>query len=159
MKQILFIFLLAILKVGVLCSQNIMVVDMLDGMGQNIELSTESNITYNADSIIILPRTGVMTPMTFAISDVRKLFFLETNVTGKQEDIHSSCSVYPNPVVNGFFINGLDEGDYLLTIYSMDGKAIICRNYYYGERIDVSSLEPGVYIIQVGNYNGKFVKK
>lgn len=159
MKRMLVFLLLTLLKVGVLCSQTIMIVDIIDGVEQNIELSTASKISFQTDSIVILPRTGDATTMIYAITDIRKLAFDGSIVTGLDTVEQPRVTIYPNPVSDYFMINGIQKGNLPLKVFSLNGRVVIRGRYRYGSRVDVSSLASGLYLIQVGGDNCKFVKK
>lgn len=70
---------------------------------------------------------------------------------------------YPNPAMVNIrfdFVN-LPEGNYKLQFYDLLGKEVLRRQYaIHGdqtEKIDVSSLRPGVYLCSVTNSKGKIV--
>jgi uncharacterized protein (TIGR02145 family) len=74
---------------------------------------------------------------------------------------NKAISVYPNPVNNILYINGL-EPNTNLTIYDLGGKVLISQKVK-NNQIDVSSLQKGIYSIQMEDKNGvvnrKFVKE
>lgn len=72
-----------------------------------------------------------------------------------------SISLFPNPVENTLYI-GTDLDIDELNVYSLDGKSLISSNSG-DNKIDVSLLKQGIYIVkvQMGNgtvWNGKFIK-
>ena len=64
--------------------------------------------------------------------------------------------VYPNPVSNILYINGVDEEDTSLVIYDIDGNYILEED---GNEIEVSYLPKGTYILGINNYYVKFIKQ
>lgn len=159
MNRLLFISMLIFLHIGELYSQTIMVVDLINGVEQNVELTIGSCITFPEDSIVVTTRTESYFASSYAISDVRKLSFHESIITDVNSVEQSSIHVYPNPVADYLTIVGIGKRDLPLTVFSLDGSVVIRGHYRYGSRVIVSSLAPGPYLIQVGSYNCKFVKK
>jgi len=70
-------------------------------------------------------------------------------------------TVYPNPAQNTLFVNGIN-GDAQVDIISMDGK-VVMNKQIESNRVDVASLNEGLYIIRVTNnnevYTTRFVKE
>lgn len=66
--------------------------------------------------------------------------------------------VYPNPTSGIVSIKGFEEGS--VTIFSSTGQAVMkIKNYQKEERIDLSQLEPGIYLIKLSNSNSILEKK
>ncbi|ALO15848.1 hypothetical protein L21SP5_02215 [Salinivirga cyanobacteriivorans] len=70
-------------------------------------------------------------------------------------------TVYPNPAQNTLFVNGFN-GDAQVDIISMDGK-VVMNKQIESNRVDVASLNEGLYIIRITNnnevYTTRFVKE
>lgn len=67
-------------------------------------------------------------------------------------------SMYPNPCQDILNINAANEGT--LCIYSLEGQLMHVVNVEAGHnRIDVSYLNSGLYIVRLGNVTAKLVKK
>lgn len=64
--------------------------------------------------------------------------------------------VYPNPAHNELNIVGLSEGQ-TISITDLSGKNILTT--VSNGRIDISSLTPGMYIVQTGSQTSKFIKE
>lgn len=159
MKRMIVILMLILLKVGLLHSQTVMVVDMVNGVEHNVELTTASKILFQSDGVVISPRTGNNNELVCALHDIRSMTFIESIINGMDTVEYPGIHVYPNPVADNLTIEGIRTSDLPLTVYSLDGSVVIYGRYYYGGRVNVSSLAPDTYLIQVGDYNCKFVKK
>lgn len=90
---------------------------------------------------------------------------LEKNSTVAQDNTLSTIefekedlALYPNPAKNEVFIKGLQKPTEF-TIYSIDGKLVRKNIYQPSSSIDISDLEIGAYILQIGEKNYKFIKK
>lgn len=67
----------------------------------------------------------------------------------------SNVYVYPNPVSNTLYVNGVDEEETHLIIYDHNGNCLLGE---YGNEIDVTFLPKGNYILGVDDHYVKFIK-
>lgn len=75
-----------------------------------------------------------------------------------------SLTIYPNPATDYIYIkNPQNIKISNLEIYSVDGKRILSQNQIQNEKIEVSKLREGLYILRLqtneGDQNLKFIKK
>ena len=63
--------------------------------------------------------------------------------------------VYPNPTQNEIFVS--DIHNEIVKVYSIDGRLLISE--IINEKLDISSLDNGTYILQVGDRQTKIVKR
>lgn len=82
---------------------------------------------------------------------------IETSVTSAIDLNNSSSEIttYPSPASNTVFIKGTDL-NISYSIYKFDGNQVLSGTYSENG-IDVTNLEAGFYIIQVGNNTSKFI--
>ena len=71
--------------------------------------------------------------------------------------VDGTISVYPNPVVEYLYINGVTE-DSRYAIYDMSGKMIEKGNLEIN-RVDATGLIPGMYFVETESGKAKFIKK
>ena len=69
-----------------------------------------------------------------------------------------SVHLYPNPVTNGFSINGLD-GDVVLTLTDLNGCTILNKKVTTNEYIPVQSLAKGIYTVKLVSEQGNTIQK
>ncbi|MBQ0769948.1 MAG: T9SS type A sorting domain-containing protein [Bizionia sp.] len=82
----------------------------------------------------------------------------ETLSTNKIENIEDTFSVYPNPTTTGFVnIKSAIHGAIAISVYDVLGKQVI-STLVNNNRLNVSSLDSGVYIMQL-NQNGVTTSK
>ena len=108
----------------------------------------EINATDTEASMTILNKDGVYS------SEYQKILFAESN-TGIEELGISSFFVFPNPVSNTLYIQGVNENA-ALEVYNLTGKSVIKDK---GTELDVTSLNQGTYILRINNQYVKFIKK
>ena len=63
--------------------------------------------------------------------------------------------VFPNPVTNFLYVQGVNDSANLL-VYDLNGKCLLKET---GSEVDVASLSQGTYILQINNQFVKFIKK
>ena len=90
----------------------------------------------------------------------------EVEVFGKEAAVNStnftsmanSITFYPNPADDELYISGIEKGC-SIRIYSLPGT-LIMRQQNELNRIDVSSLAPGIYVLRTSNNKAiQFIKK
>lgn len=108
----------------------------------------EINATNSKASMTILNKDGVYS------SEYQKILFAES-ATDIEELGISSIFVFPNPVSNTLYIQGIDD-DASLEVYNLTGKSVIKDK---GIELDVTSLNQGTYILRINNQYVKFIKK
>lgn len=106
------------------------------------------NSTETTASMSVLLKDGSLD------SGYTKLLFAKVE-TGIEELGISSVYVYPNPVVNTLYIQGVDDAA-ALSVYNLAGKCLMQEK---GAELNVSSLNQGTYILRINETYVKFIKK
>lgn len=76
-------------------------------------------------------------------------------VTSSEEITDESLRLYPNPVDDMLYVEGVDLS--IVTIYNSFGRTVNCQ--INKQTIDVSSLDKGVYFVSLPNGKKlKFIK-
>lgn len=106
-------------------------------------LSGSAALTFGFQSSDV-GQFGMNTPAYFAMDNFK---YLETNV-GLNELANNSFEIYPNPSTGFVKIKGLDGN---LSIYSATGSLVKTQVVKENTVIDLSSLEKGIYILNIEN--------
>ena len=69
---------------------------------------------------------------------------------------YSLTNIFPNPVKNTLYISG-DSNNYNIKVYSLLGQIVITD--YNVNKVDVSSLTKGIYIIKINDENSTTTKR
>ena len=69
-----------------------------------------------------------------------------------------SVNIYPNPVTEGFYINGL-KGTGTLTFTDLSGKVLLTKQINSNDYVSVGYLPKGVYVIRIITTNGTIERK
>jgi len=78
--------------------------------------------------------------------------------TGVSVQTMNAVSIYPNPVTEGFHINGLTEPG-LLTLTNLNGSILFTKKVTDNEYITISTFSKGLYILKLTTANGTIEKK
>lgn len=108
--------------------------------------------------VVANDKVGIMKVVTkdgSSEGDYQKIIFAsETTSVGDVEV--PNVYVFPNPVSNTIHVSGVDEEDTDLIVFDMNGK---CLLYEKGNKLDVTDLNKGTYILFVDNLRVKFIKQ
>jgi len=136
-------------------------IDILNTAGSNInDLGIEGSWLYgNAD---LLTNTSVQLVIEVRCNSSNEAFFFDNiNVNGALglgDNNQNSFSVYPNPA-NGYVnITSQTSGDKNVTVYNVLGKQVI-NTTINTDRLDISNLNSGVYIIKISQNGVSSTKK
>ena len=150
------LILTALMSIGFLCSvfaQEVTFTIMkTDGTTADYVMSSNAKIYYS-DTQLFIDNNGVTE--SYNLSELRKAYF--TIVDNIEETDNQQLAIYPNPVNDIVKISNVSDNQ-LVTIYSVDGKIIKKISISDEAEINVSELQPGLYIIGVGNEFSKFIK-
>ena len=123
-----------------------------DGTTADYVMNSNAKIYYS-DTQLFIDNNGVTE--SYNLSELRKAYF--TVVDNIEETDNQQLAIYPNPVNDIVKISNISDNQ-LVTIYSVDGKIIKKISISDEAEINVSELQPGLYIIGVGNEFSKFIK-
>jgi hypothetical protein len=73
--------------------------------------------------------------------------------TGIQNTIASSLTFYPNPSSGKIYIKNTFGEGYDLTLMNVAGAAVLNKNIYSDDNIDVSDVDAGVYMLRIESSN------
>ena len=130
-----------------------------DNSPVRVEVSAISSIKFNKTVMFVGDNDGLYKEYSF--SDIRKIVFEGDDTSIETIDANASkINVYPNPVKDDLLIEGVNdilESD--VCIYSLMGVLVAQYSQWNGEKIDVSNLNAGVYLVKINSTTLKFVKQ
>jgi len=165
-KRILSDFYLRLLLSGLLFSSFSFSAFSEQGLKIKQGSGTVSSFSYtNARKLVFVNETmSVLSSAgsvsgTFTLNTVSNISFGEVASSSVRQNFQeSSLSVYPNPAIDFITVRGVDSG--LLSIYSVVGaKVYETQLLDSNEKINVSALSSGIYILSVNGKSFKFNKK
>ncbi|WP_143884548.1 M1 family aminopeptidase [Chryseobacterium binzhouense] len=117
-------------------------------------LNNTSNNQYFTENISF-PVASVQFNYEYQILD-RNSTVTQDSSLNTSELISNNFNIYPNPAKNELFVSGLKK-ETEFTIYTEDGRlAMIGKTQ---NKVDVSSLEKGIYFITLSDVHLKFIKE
>ncbi|MCR5050910.1 MAG: T9SS type A sorting domain-containing protein [Paludibacteraceae bacterium] len=135
----------------------------IEGSEQATALSTIGHLEFHGKNVVLYDVSGNELGSTPA-DQIRKIFFANRVPPTPPEDeaidnVKTGIYVYPNPTADIITVEGMD-GDQTIRIYSLNGQLISASRTSDGNAvINVSGLNSGDYLLQVGAEIVKFIKK
>jgi hypothetical protein len=83
---------------------------------------------------------------------------VKSNVTAVENVNVNTLKVYPNPVINELRVSNI-TGENIVTLFDMSGKIVLKSVISNDAAVDVSVLKEGMYIVKVGSYTTKILKR
>lgn len=93
-----------------------------------------------------------------AVADIDKIVFGEY-APSAVEDIESRVAVYPNPTHDALVVKGIAAGQ-TVRVYDLQGRMLSAtQTQAESTQINVSALQKGTYLLQIGAEIVKFMKE
>lgn len=106
------------------------------------------SVTYKDEEIA----SGILTVDDALVKEIKY------NTSGiEQETAESQITLFPNPAVDKFRINGIQAG--ILTITTINGQQLMCRQIRDGEQISAQDLPEGIYLVKIQSDNNTIYRK
>lgn len=162
MKQKLYslIFLCSLWGGGV-CSvhgQTTMTLRFQDGTEKNTAISTVNKMILSETNLALDYLSGNSDSYTLGL--IQKITFSTLSGTNNILADNLVMSVYPNPATDYILLKNAPEGQLNAEVYRMDGAEVInVQLTSSSDKIDVSGLAKGFYILKVNNKALKFTKQ
>ena len=133
-----------------------LVITHLDATEKVSALSVVGKISFEGDDMYLYSNTNEVLAKS-PISSVRKITFTEGASTEVASVKDRTLTVYPNPTKESIHIDGLEEGE-IVRIFDMNGRIIKKTDSGKQTIINVSNLNKGTYLLQIGTEILKFIK-
>lgn len=124
-----------------------------DGLENSYLLASVKQVVFNESqysTMSIEKKDGSV------VNDVRTLLFgcMQDVTTSVSESAEALVYVYPNPVVNTLYVDGI-SADETLSVFNLTGKCVMQTT---GNKVDVQGLPNGTYLLKLNNQCVKFIK-
>ncbi len=110
------------------------------------------NLNDWTSSIVIQPSTAAAARTTGSLQYIEKV-----KTAAAESKLGTTLNVLPNPFVNDVVVRTTatsKEGFLYVTVFALDGKTVLpAKRIVNGEKIDLSGVSKGVYLIRI--FNGK----
>jgi hypothetical protein len=156
-----FFKLILILVIGNFCVLNAqnMVIRFKSAIELQKQLGSIKKLTFSSNDMLINYISGYSENV--GISDVDKIYFGATsnfsNVSESEND--KNPDFYPNPASSIITFKEFSSNSLNVDIYRIDGlKVFSCMLTENNNKIDISNLSAGMYIIRYGEVTRKLIK-
>jgi hypothetical protein len=121
------------------------IIDIATGIANPTDLFIQGNDVYAIDG-------------NYSSLDEGKIFVVKNSVLGISEDSFFEEVLYPNPTSN-FLMFNKTYNDLTYQILDVNGKQKLTGKLENGNKIDVSSIQSGLYLLQLENgFSTNFIK-
>lgn len=129
-----------------------------DNTETKIQLSNIQNLVFSGADMQVNIKNG--NPTVMPKTDVRKMVFSVYTGTSIQGEAPTELKLFPNPAISSFQLSSLSAQNNLVSIYSISGQVLIQKNITsLDEKIDISEIPSGIYLVKVNNQVLKLTKK
>lgn len=153
-KHVYSILLVAILVATPLLQAQNMVLRLQGGTDQTIPLSNLQKITFSNSNLVLNYVTG--TTQSYGFSSLEKLFF--SPYTSLKPSSTPKADILYNATDNQVHFRNLPEGRYPVSVYRLDGVAVLNTVISNNESVDMSGYPASIYLIRINNQVLKFKK-
>ena len=157
MKQFVNLTIALMLTLTVAAQATVTVVGT-DGTESQYLVDATGEIYFGTDYMAILTSGTASDMPTYLLDNVQKVLFSESvnrvDVSGA-----ATLGLVPNPAAESFSLHGLGDSPRQVTVYGMSGAMVLQGRYADGERIDISALPKGIYMVRACTSVVKLVKR
>lgn len=145
---------------GFATAQTPVKVTLLDNTEQNYTVESTGKIWFSGSNLVI-NTDNTLTPTTIPLSNIRKITFDGSGNTSGVKEVtknKETISIFPNPTNDYFDIEAEGASSLSVYIYNTKGSQVAKGIYKSGERVNVSNLIPGIYVVVINNQSFKLIK-
>jgi len=140
-------------------AETALIVEPLSGADKQFAVSLIGQIRFADNFMYLFKSSGEELGHT-PIAEIGKIVFREMpDEPTSMNNVSANIQVFPNPTSDYLLIKGL-EANQTARVFSLDGKLMSTSQTTDSEtKIDVSNLQQGNYLLQIGAEIVKFIKK
>lgn len=150
--NVLFLALWGIVSLAV-ANEPALITISSDGIENSYLLASVKHVTFTESAFSTM---SIEKKDGSVVNDVRTLLFgsMQDVPTSVEDNAEAMVYVYPNPVVNTLYVEGI-SADETLSVFNLTGKCVIQTT---GNEVDVQGLPNGTYLLKLNNQCVKFIK-
>ncbi len=158
-KLLVFILMIAGVIIGAGARSQSLVIKLTDGSEAIDPLNTIQSLKFSSGDLLVNFLSG--STDTYGLSGIRRLYFNTAIGIGEQKaGTNTSLEVYPNPGSTVITVKGIPAGAGSVTFYGLDGRRVLTGVVDAEQAvIDISRLQPGLYLIHAMGRTVKFVRQ
>ncbi len=90
---------------------------------------------------------------------IYELHYSQQSISSTSKILESSLRIFPNPVMDYINITVLGYQPVELTIFDLNGKRLLVRNFCNSSRVDLSNFDKGFYFCRIGFKDFNIIRK
>lgn len=141
---------------NLITSQTTITVSLHDQSVDIYHVSASGKVV-SEDSYLKIFTDANTTPISIPFSSIRKINFGTLSSTVDRSNEVSDISIFPNPAEDYVIIRDENSQSLDVSFRTILGQQFLSGKYNSGEKISVSDLEPGVYVIFVNKHAFRIV--
>jgi len=142
-----------------LSAQNI-IIQFKNGAELQKQIGSINKLTFSNNSMIVSYISG--SSDNLGIFDINKVYFgsISTSISISEVKCDVKSDFYPNPATSIITFSNLTPSTVNVEIYGIYGvKVLSCKVSEDNNKIDISNLSNGIYIIKMGEISKKLIKQ
>ena len=132
-----------------------MTIYLTNGEEKSYHMTESDRVYFENDEILVIEIISNAKSDRYYLADIRKITCHE--IEGVSEASNSSVHLIPNPVHDVVMLGNLD-GQQNVSIYTIDGHLVKSIEAVGDQRIDISDLPIGLYLVKIGHQTLKMIK-
>ena len=132
-----------------------MTIYLNNGEEKNYLMTPSDRVYFEDNETLVVEFTVTMRSDRYNLADIRKITCAET--VGVTETSGTTPFLSPNPVHDAFTLRNLN-GEETIQIYALDGRLIKSMEVTSEQRIEISDLPIGIYLVKAGDQTLKMIK-
>jgi hypothetical protein len=157
--HIVLFFAVLVSALNAVDAQQSLIIKFNDGTNKGTLVSSLNKITFATGNMLV-KKTDTTTD-SYVMSTLNRMSFGIYSAVPELTTSQTELRVYPNPATSYIKLkNYTIDSELHVAVYSVDGTLVI-SNYLTSnsDRIDVSSLRNGMYLLKVNEKTIKFIKQ
>ena len=132
-----------------------MTIYLNDGNERSYFMTPSDRVYFEDNEVLVVETTVTMRSDRYNLADIRKITCAEA--VGVTEASETSPILSPNPVHDAFILHNLN-GEETVRIYALDGRLMKSMEVTSEQRIDISELPIGLYLVKTERQTLKMIK-
>lgn len=141
------------------CDKNLCYLPHISTPPQNFTLNPQEEGTldvhiypYSAEGSAIIEI--IVTDVDNPENTITGTYYFNVSPTGNKERISNNIKFFPNPAREYIMIDYF-EGLTTIEVFALDGKMVLTNHLISDNKVDISSLSQGTYILRMKDKNGR----
>lgn len=151
--------LLSFLSSGSANAQTAIKVTRIDNSVNDFIMDTSGKFLFSSGNILIYIN-NLSAATTIPLNDIRKITFDYGSTLIKTSEVSENVfKIYPNPTSSYFEIVTPIKQKIAVRMYNTQGVEVLNNTYESGNKIDISNLSSGIYVVIINQQSFKLIKK